>query len=96
MNAENVPGAGPVDEPVGRLAPERDVVGYVARWGGNCRDCADENGVCPSSGLPCGGARKAIEHVLAALRYGVQHGYIADPLKTPNVGIQRPGTGPLE
>ncbi len=63
--------------------PAADVVSYVARWGGNCRDCADENGVCPNSGLPCGGARKAIEHVLAALQYGVQHGYITDPLGRP-------------
>lgn len=61
--------------------PNADVVGYVARWGGDCRDCADENGVCPNSGLPCGGARKAIEHVIKALQYGVQHGYIANPLQ---------------
>ena len=74
--------AGPLQRPVGRPVPERDVVGYVTRWGGNCRDCADENGVCPNSGLPCGGARKAIEHVLKALRYGVRHGYIDDPLNT--------------
>ena len=75
-----MPNERPVEQPVGRLVPERDVVGYVARWGGNCRDCADENGVCPNSGLPCGGARKAIEHVIKALQYGVQHGYISNPL----------------
>lgn len=60
--------------------PGSDVAGYVARWGGNCRDCADENGVCPNTGLPCGGARKAIEHVIRALQYGVEHGYIASPI----------------
>ena len=60
--------------------PDSDVVGYVARWGGQCRDCADEHGVCPNSGLPCGGSSKAIEHVIAALQYGVQNGYISNPL----------------
>ena len=60
--------------------PEADVVEYVARWGGNCRDCADESGVCPGSGLPCGGARKAIEHVIKALQYGVTHVHIANPI----------------
>ncbi len=73
-------GASPHDRGVGRPQPERDVVGYVARWGGNCRDCADESGVCPNSGLPCGGARKAIEHVIKALQYGVRHGYVVNPL----------------
>lgn len=60
--------------------PAADIVGYVSRWGGKCRDCADENGVCPNSGLPCGGAQKAIEHVIKALQYGVQHGFIVSPL----------------
>jgi len=53
---------------------------YVARWGGNCRDCADESGVCPNSGLPCGGADKAIGHVFKALAYGVKQGHISNPL----------------
>lgn len=60
--------------------PMLDVVGYVERWGGACRDCADESGVCPGTGLPCGGQRKAIEYVIRALQYGVKHGYITDPL----------------
>ncbi|CAN7339688.1 hypothetical protein LJR074_001928 [Acidovorax sp. LjRoot74] len=54
-------------------------IDYVARYGGKCRDCADENGVCPGSGLPCGGARKAIQFVFDALTYGVTHGYITSP-----------------
>jgi len=54
----------------------RDVVNYVARYGGRCRDCADENGVCPQSGLPCGGAEKAIRHVLSAYQYGIDNGFI--------------------
>jgi hypothetical protein len=60
--------------------PMPDVVGYVERWGGACRDCADESGVCPSTGMPCGGARKAIEYVIRALQYGVTHGYISNPI----------------
>lgn len=80
-NIEPLPAGGsPLDGGVGWQEPERDIVGYVARWGGNCRDCADENGVCPNSGLPCGGARKAIEHVINALQYGVLHGYVSNPL----------------
>lgn len=49
---------------------------YVLQYGGLCRDCADENGICPGSGLPCGGQRKAVTHVVQALRYGLQHGYL--------------------
>lgn len=51
-------------------------VEYVAQYGGNCRDCADEDGVCPSSGLPCRGKLKAIQHVLGAVDYGTRHGYL--------------------
>ena len=55
-------------------------VRYVARYGGLCRDCADENGVCPRSGLPCGGSDKAIRRVLEALSYGIKNGYVSNPL----------------
>lgn len=61
------------------LPDEKICVDYALQYGGNCRDCADENGVCPSSGLPCAGARKAVTHVVKALRYGLQHGYLATP-----------------
>lgn len=53
---------------------------YVQRYGGNCRDCADERGVCPGSGLPCGGSAKAVQHVFDALTYGVENGYIPLPV----------------
>ncbi len=52
-------------------------VSYIARYGGNCRDCADASGVCPNRGLPCADSRKAIRFVLDALAYGLNHGYIA-------------------
>lgn len=58
------------------LPDEKTCVDYALQYGGRCRDCADENGVCPGSGLPCEGARKAVTHVVQALRYGLQHGYL--------------------
>ena len=54
-------------------------IDYVARYGGRCRDCADESGVCPGSGLPCANPRKAIKHVFDALEYGVKNGFIEPP-----------------
>lgn len=71
-----------------RDAPEpveitNELVRYIARYGGSCRDCADEDGVCPTSGLPCGEAERAIRHVLKALNYGVSNGYLpASPIST--------------
>lgn len=78
------------------MSTEReDVVRYIQRYGGFCRDCADENGVCPSSGLPCAGAEKAIRHVLSALDYGIKHGYLpaaqAAAVKVPADLWDRPG-----
>jgi len=53
---------------------------FVMQYGGRCRDCADHNGFCPASGLPCKPeeARRAVRWVLNAIRYGETHGYIAD------------------
>lgn len=58
-----------------------EVIRYVTRYGGDCRDCADESGLCPNSGLPCDfeTKKKAIMHVLSALKYGHEHGYITLP-----------------
>lgn len=55
---------------------DQETVDYVLRYGPRCRDCADENGVCPSSGLPCGNGGKAVRHVIAALNYGLKHGFL--------------------
>lgn len=49
---------------------------YIERYNGRCRDCADENGVCPSSGLPCENSKKAVKSVLDALSYGVNNNYL--------------------
>lgn len=56
----------------------KDAVSYVLRYGGMCRGCADEDGVCPSSGLPCDvpQAERAIRHVLEAVNYGVKNGFL--------------------
>jgi hypothetical protein len=57
-------------------------IDYALHYGPRCRDCADEDGVCPASGLPCGGARKAVAHVVDAIIYGATHDYI-DALPNP-------------
>jgi len=51
---------------------------YVLQYGGMCRDCADENGVCPNSRMPCGTDQRlaVVRHTLAALEYGVRNGFI--------------------
>lgn len=54
----------------------KEVVDYIARYGGKCRDCADDGPVCPNSGMPCGGREKAIRFVLGAYNYGVKHGFL--------------------
>lgn len=58
--------------------PTPEELDYISRWGGMCRGCADEDGICPSSGLPCEDEprNRAIRHVVAALRYGQGHGYL--------------------
>lgn len=60
---------------------------YALRYGGRCRECADTrvDGICDHSGIPCDvkTARKAIAHVISALRYGVAQGYLANPFVSP-------------
>lgn len=55
-----------------------ELIGYVARYGSCFRDCSDENGICPSRGLPCDD-HKAIAFVIRALEYGFSEGYIEMP-----------------
>lgn len=54
---------------------------YVLRYGGMCRDCADENGTCPHSGMPCDPdvCRPVVRRTIQALAYGIEHGFIASP-----------------
>jgi hypothetical protein len=69
----------PAVEPVGD-----DLIGYVQRYGGMCRDCADMDGVC-QNGQPCDTAqrRAVIKHTIAALTYGIKHGFVANPFTSP-------------
>lgn len=53
-----------------------EVLDYISRYGGMCRDCADVGPICPNSGLPCAGADKAIRHVIKAYNYGIEHGFL--------------------
>lgn len=62
-----------------------DVLSYIRSYGGSCRDCADGDGVCPSSGLPCGDPDSAITHVLNALAYGINNGFLPSPFTAPPV-----------
>lgn len=60
--------------------PDTDeAIRYVLHYGSGCRDCADEAGVCPGTGLPCEvpAAQNAIRHVIRALNYGLSHGLLA-------------------
>jgi hypothetical protein len=62
-----------------------DPIDYVMQYGGRCRDCADEDGVCPHSGLPCKTkqARQAVGSVIAAMAYGIEHGWMDNPFPHP-------------
>lgn len=59
---------------------EEALIGYVMRYGGMCRDCADMDGVC-ASGMPCDTdqRRAVIRHTIAALTYGINNGFITSP-----------------
>lgn len=76
------------DQAAEGAAGERDkLIQYVLRYGGRCRDCGDEDGVCPSSGLPCGGGEKAVGFVVDALNFGLNHGYIQNNRLTAPAAI---------
>lgn len=75
------------------LLPPKETIDYVARFGARCRDCADCNGVCPGSGLPCGEGRKAIKWVVDAINYGVANGFLRTNHPEPSVPfLQLPAT----
>lgn len=76
------------------IPSDDETVRYVSRFGGFCRDCADEDGICRHKGLPCEKALNdlAIRHVIAALNYGLKHGYIAGSMPGPGLshGQEKP------
>ncbi len=65
-------------------------IDYVMRYGGHCRDCADEDGICPRDGTPCEPApkRAVIEHTLKALEYGMSRGFIQSPFPRPVAPVE--------
>lgn len=50
------------------IQESEDEVGFVLRYGGRCRECGDQDFVCPKSGLSChrDEARKTVRFVLKA------------------------------
>ncbi|WP_435657231.1 hypothetical protein [Brucella pituitosa] len=68
----------------------KQTIDYVMCYGGHCRDCADEDGICPRDGTPCGPApkRAVIEHTLKALEYGISHGFIQSPFTRPAAPVE--------
>lgn len=52
---------------------------FLVEYGPRCRDCADESGVCPSTGIGCGERQQAVRWMLSAIEYGEQKGFIAAP-----------------
>lgn len=58
-----------------------ETIMYVLRYGGRCRECADNFGICEGSGLPCqrDEARKAARHVIEAINYGFGNGFMPLP-----------------
>lgn len=80
-----------VSEPVadnggGEGGKREALVAYALRHGPRCRDCADEAGVCPYTGIGCGERKKAAEWIVDALIYGAQHGYCPANLVIPSTG----------
>lgn len=64
-------------KPVAYITEE--MVQYAKRYGGMCRDCADENGICPTDGIACGGKETAVRFAADAINYGIKNGFIANP-----------------
>lgn len=60
------------------MLSEAVMLGYAMHYGSRCRDCADEDGICPQTGMPCDGREEATRFVCGALAYGFRHGFI-DP-----------------
>lgn len=59
------------------MADLAGLIDFLINYGGHCRDCADEDGFCPRTGIGCGQRRKAVEFILGAINYGAKHGFAA-------------------
>lgn len=62
-------------------------IDYAMRFGGRCRDCADEDGTCPTTGVPCDPAvtRAVAKRCLEAWAYGIKHGFMENPFAATSV-----------
>jgi hypothetical protein len=60
-----------------QIPATKQVVDFVLH-GPMCRDCADADGVCERSGLPCDQmlARRAVRYVIERINYAIAHGNI--------------------
>lgn len=56
---------------------EKELITYALRYGGPCRGCADEDGTCPTTGIPCDPevSKRVLRRAFAAWEYGSAHGY---------------------
>ena len=68
--------ASPIPTSVNGAGEREALVQYVTHYGPQCRDCADEDGVCPATGIGCGQRAKAAAFVVDALIYGAKHSYV--------------------
>ena len=59
------------------MSARDDLLDFLIRYGGRCRDCADEFGVCPTTGIGCGERRRAAAFFVGALEYGSKHKFAA-------------------
>ncbi|MGK8640357.1 hypothetical protein ACRS7F_13375 [Brucella anthropi] len=86
VEAERTTPVAPVSpDATGAVQAFNQIIDYVMRYGGRCRDCADEDGICPTNGTPCEPKvkRAVIEHTLKSLEYGLSHGFIENPFSIP-------------
>lgn len=79
------------------MKPARDaLIDFLVKYGGRCRDCADEAGFCPRSGIGCGQREKAADYFVSALEYGSEHGFaggykLIDPATVAALVAERDG-----
>ena len=54
-----------------------ELITYALRYGGPCRGCADEDGTCPTTGIPCDAevSRRVLRRAFAAWDYGAARGF---------------------
>lgn len=77
-----------LDPQTGKDELREALISYATHYGARCRDCADENGICPSTGIGCGDRQKAVGFVVDALIYGASRGVCPRALTTTSTEAQ--------